>query len=67
MRVSDYGLMKNEDNKWRRVGEARSQIPSDLRQLLLYDPTYRAYKLRAIAVSVVPLMIARPSGNRVIS
>lgn len=30
-------------------------------------PTYRAYKLRATAVSLVPLMMARPSGNNVIS
>ena len=30
-------------------------------------PTNRAYKLRATPVSVVPLMIALPSGNRVIS
>jgi hypothetical protein len=30
-------------------------------------PTYFAYRLLAIAVSVVPLMMARPSGNKVIS
>ena len=30
-------------------------------------PTYLAYRLRATAVSVVPLMMARPSGNSVIS
>jgi len=30
-------------------------------------PTYLAYKLRATAVSVVPLIMARPSGNSVIS
>ena len=30
-------------------------------------PRYRAYRLRATAESVVPLMIARPSGNNVIS
>ena len=33
----------------------------------VYEPTYRAYRLRATPVSVVPLMMARPSGNRVIS
>ncbi len=34
---------------------------------LRYVPTYLAYRLRATAVSVVPLMIARPSGKRVSS
>src|SRR5262245_45546213 len=30
-------------------------------------PTYRAYRLRAMPVSLVPLIIARPSGKTVIS
>src|ERR1700726_1323879 len=34
--------------------------------LLSQLPTYCAYRLRAIPVSVVPLIIARPSGNSVI-
>jgi len=32
-----------------------------------HAPTYVAYRLLATAVSVVPLMMARPSGNNVIS
>jgi hypothetical protein len=32
-----------------------------------YEPTNLAYRLLAIAVSVVPLMMARPSGKSVIS
>ena len=37
------------------------------RELGTHAPTYFAYKLRATAMSVVPLIIARPSAKMVIS
>src|ERR1017187_3701067 len=48
---------------------ARSERSASQVLMLLWSqlPTNRAYKLRAMAVSVVPLMMARPSGKSVIS
>jgi hypothetical protein len=46
-------------SRWHRISRSMTQFPP--------HPTYRAYKLRATPVSLVPLIIARPSGNTVIS
>jgi hypothetical protein len=53
--------------RFKIFADLRSFAPLGRRGRLPYVPINRAYKLRATPASVVPLMIARPSGNKVIS